>query len=904
MLLLNKLLNILVGAKQILFFLIFFITFIFFGYSQSVVLNGTVTDSLNNALYNANILVRNTKESSKIQFTTTDKEGKFSFSIKSNTNYSIELSYLGYSTYKTDLTIQNQDIHKQFVLYKSTEKLKGVFIQTKRAIEIKKDTVHYNVEHFLKGSERNVEDLLKNLPGVDVSLDGKILVEGIEIKKLMVNNEDFVGEKYRLVSKNLRSETIESVEVIDKYLENKLLEDIVDSEDKVINLNLKDEYAHTVFGNIDLGYDIFGESYHRFQSNIMSMGGKTKYYLLGNSNNTGNGSGAQNITINMASGFNPNINSIAEGNYLSPYFYFNNVSYDLFSKRYTNRTTHITSFNTITNFGNNIKWTNNLSLNKNKSHVNKGTVTKYRDDIDVTKTQKNISLSKEYMTSLESRLQVDISAKQNVDIKANLHYKNADGKYENILNQLSFTEVVYLKNKTYNITANYVYKLNKKSIWAINSKLASISQPEQYANNDFIYNDLFTELNGDKIHQNLKNNLQIKAINSIFATKMSNRFSYDIKAEFTETKESLFNSVYLVNGNEYKEVFNFKNKHKFTKQDAQIKAHANYKKDNFKFSISVDGHYINSLFNTELNNNRYEFSYIQPNLGINYISDNDKSEVSIGYSKIFSDTPSNYLHKNFFLMNSQFITKGYDKHAFMARESYRVNYKYGKVTDLIRIRTGAEYNNNKASFTTRSIIRPNYSYVENIIGKGGYEWNLNSYLDYYVEPLATNFSLGIRHSQAKSSRAVNTSDFEDIYNRNWDYSLDIQSIFASKFNYKLTSNLNRNHYNSKNSIDKNWSTYLRTNLELQFLLNSKFNLNLNFENNNYFNNAIKSTQFVDSGLNYKTDLFNKNFHFSLEGKNLLNKKTFNQLQVNDFYTSESTTYLLPRMLLLSVNFGF
>ena len=50
-------------------------------------------------------------------------------------------------------------------------------------VTIKGDTIIYNADSFNTGSERKLEDVLKNMPGIEVNDEGRIEVEGKEVTK-------------------------------------------------------------------------------------------------------------------------------------------------------------------------------------------------------------------------------------------------------------------------------------------------------------------------------------------------------------------------------------------------------------------------------------------------------------------------------------------------------------------------------------------------------------------------------------------------------------------------------------------------------------------------------------------------------------------------------------------------
>ena len=64
-----------------------------------------------------------------------------------------------------------------FILYQNNE-LDPVELTYEMPVVVKGDTLVYDADSFKTGTERKLEDVLKNLPGVEVTDDGEIEVEG------------------------------------------------------------------------------------------------------------------------------------------------------------------------------------------------------------------------------------------------------------------------------------------------------------------------------------------------------------------------------------------------------------------------------------------------------------------------------------------------------------------------------------------------------------------------------------------------------------------------------------------------------------------------------------------------------------------------------------------------------
>lgn len=102
--------------------------------------------------------------------------------------------------------------------------------------------------------DANVEDLLKELPGVEVDDDGKITINGKEVNKILVNGKPFFGDDPTITTRNLTKEIIEKVQISDtKTKAEGFTGEAGDAENKTINLTIKEENNKGVFGRVAAG---------------------------------------------------------------------------------------------------------------------------------------------------------------------------------------------------------------------------------------------------------------------------------------------------------------------------------------------------------------------------------------------------------------------------------------------------------------------------------------------------------------------------------------------------------------------------------------------------------------------------------------------------------------------------
>jgi hypothetical protein len=162
-------------------------------------------------------------------------------------------------------------------------------VVTAKAAEIvvKGDTVEYNADSYKVTESAILEDLLKKMPGIEVDSEGKITVNGREIKKIMVDGEEFFSTDPKVASKNLPAKMVEKLQVLDRRTDLAQMTGFDDGEEEtIINLMVRPGMKEGLFGNAFVGYG----TKDRYEGNAMVnyMKDKNQYTALGGFNNTNN----------------------------------------------------------------------------------------------------------------------------------------------------------------------------------------------------------------------------------------------------------------------------------------------------------------------------------------------------------------------------------------------------------------------------------------------------------------------------------------------------------------------------------------------------------------------------------------------------------------------------------------
>ena len=222
--------------------------------AQSITLSGKVTDSLQKPLDVANVVAVNQTDQSLEAFGITNPQGEYKLNLKVNTSYRIKISFLGFAPKDIPVTTKEQDITLNVVLLEATQDLDEVEVTYEIPITISGDTIVYNTDSFVSGTEKKLADVLEKLPGVEVNDDGEIEVEGKKVSKVMVEGEDFFDGDSKLASKNIPANALDKVEVLRNYSEVSQLSGVTNNQDNIaLNIKLKEGKKKFWFGELTAG---------------------------------------------------------------------------------------------------------------------------------------------------------------------------------------------------------------------------------------------------------------------------------------------------------------------------------------------------------------------------------------------------------------------------------------------------------------------------------------------------------------------------------------------------------------------------------------------------------------------------------------------------------------------------
>lgn len=217
---------------------------------------GTVVDAKDQAkLHQAAVALLNPKDSILIKFDRTKENGTFQIANLDTGVYKIVVSYPQYADLVKDIHITAKDHDIGLIsLSKAALLLEEVQVNGRIPVVIKGDTVEYDASSFKVEKDAKVDDLLRVLPGITIDGTGKITAQGKEVKKVLLDGEEFFGDDPTLITKNIRSDMVSKVQVYEKRSDLAVRTGVDDGErTQTIDIKLKEDKKKGMFGQAIAG---------------------------------------------------------------------------------------------------------------------------------------------------------------------------------------------------------------------------------------------------------------------------------------------------------------------------------------------------------------------------------------------------------------------------------------------------------------------------------------------------------------------------------------------------------------------------------------------------------------------------------------------------------------------------
>lgn len=879
--------------RSISSFILFFFT-CFLCYSQNKVF-GTIKDKEAKPLSFALVRVDQNPQ----QYSVADKNGYFELMHSKMDSLSLSISSLGFITKKIQIPINKDAIELHLVLEVDVYELDAVFIQSELAVQEKNDTIRIKTKYFADGLESNVADLLNKIPGVTVDSEGTIKVNGSEIDKLLIDGDDLFDRGYGILSQNMPAYPIEEIEILNKYSSNPLLKNIESSDRTAINLKLDDSFKRVWFGNI--ATSVGNDSYREIKANLMNFGKKNKYYFLGETNNIGNNS-TGDIQHLIRPSSSSQVGEIGYGKGLGKFINLN-PSLRIFKENRINfNDSKLISLNAIFNPNSKLQVKPIFFYNANKENFFREGITEVNTHNTSFINTENYKLNNRKNTAF-GKLDLKYDLSDTKLIETSTSYNNGQFKDASdlIFNEEITNESLKHQNRRFNQIIKFTNKIDDQKVLLLTARYINEKQPQNYRIHSPTYSDLFPEQPKlDNVMQEIQNSMQYVGLNAHFLNRKINSDLLEIQIGNEYSKENLLSVFSLLEDDKLLDKpVGFQNNVNNIVNDAFIKGSYKLAIRDVSLTSTLEAHHLSYKFESTSTTNTPSFSYLQPSLRMQWKINNKNTLISY-YSYTTKNNGMLSLYPEYILTSYRSFRKGSEESFTPLKASNAfIHYKFGNWSDRFFTNLILNYSKDHDFLSTNTIVSQNYTQSEIFKINNRETLFVKISSDYFLKKLQNNLKVDLGWNSSEYKNITN-GFLQEVTSQNFSYGMELRSAFVGGFNYHLGFT---GYTNTIKSVNKLTSNKHNAFVDLLFHFNDRMNLQLQSEYY-YFGNLDKNKEyyFLDFNLNYT--LVDGKLFAKLTGKNLFNTERFKDYSITDISTSITEYRILPRMLLLKLEYRF
>lgn len=884
--------------KKSVLIVVFFIPF--FMFSQNVKLEGVVSDK-SGPLEMANVIAFKKGTNLLQSYSITDAKGHYKLNLEQNMEYTLKVSYLGYTTINVDIVIDDSENRsKNIEMLEENESLNDVELTYEMPVKIIGDTIVYNTDSFITGTEKKLEDILDKLPGIEIDDNGEIEVEGKKVKKILVEGNEFFDGDTKLATQNIPANAVDKVQVLRNYNEVSGMRGITNDEDNIaINIKLKEGKNKFWFGEVNAGVGASDDDVKYLAKPKLFYYSKDKSVnVLADFNNIGEPPFTRRDYFRFTGGL--------RGSMLGSGTTFNVSSNDLgFTTAQNNRAKEM-----VSNFG-----AVNFSLMPKKSMVFNGFSIVNDSETDMF-VQRNTVYNESGITDRSettskqknqlAMLKFSTTYTPNTDIHIDYDI------FGKILKQSELNDVIstkrsadtYLEEKPFSLNQNLnaYYTFNDKNVFS--SELQYIYQKDMPLFNSIAQEQPFEiiptiEQNSYNLYQNKKfstskfdgkvdyyyllnnkSNLDF----TLGTTIASQRFESDLSQELEDGTILNF------------EEENLNNDVDFYFSDIFLGIHYKLVKGILTFNPGLTIHKYRVEEEQLGTTNTDELTKFLPELYAR-LQFNSSQSLRFNYSIATQFSDVNKASEGYILTNYKSLTRGNRELENSLNHRYSLSFFSFSMFSFTNINASITY--------TRKVDGIKNS--TEIIGIDRVSYPLNSI--FADETFTGFFRYGKTYSKFKTNFRVNINNsiFNNIVNDEWvkskTFTQSYQASVATKF--KNAPNFEAGYQLSFSKYASTGSTTSRpfANLEIPFLKSFIFTADYSYYK---YKNDEKTYEnkysFLNANLYYQQK--DSKWEFKLSGSNLTNNLSINTDSYNEISNSNisSLYYIQPRLWMISVKY--
>ncbi len=887
---------------RILTFIILFLLLKYAAYTQ-LTIKGNVKSINGLPVSNASVTLHKNNQQQILAFAITDSKGNCTITWQNpvlTDSLHLTVSTIGYGKQTISFFPQLQNSFS-FILSPHAIELPSITVKNS-PLKLRGDTLNYDAKSFSQKQDIVIGDIIKRLPGVEVSSGGQIKYNGKPITNYYIEGLDLLEDKYSIANNNIPAGAVDQVQILENHQPIRALDSFAFSDRAALNIKLKANAKLRVIGRAKAGGGISNSSLLWDNEAVPMMFKKRSQFI---DTYKGNNAGINNLKELTQQNIMDYINAIE-----------NNASKnDLLSspspqlptiaeQRYSFNNSNMVSINHLAPLSRFYQMRLNMDYVNDHQAQNSSTFTKFYLPFDTIVINEGLHT----ITNL-NLLQGNVTVTANTPKFYLKNMTKFQGWWQNessdlVTNNSSFQK---LKNPFFNISNDFkIIKVKSKYIVEYSSYTGNTSVPQSLEILPGLYQPIF---NNGNPYQLLQQDAKLQSFytdNYISIKRKTGKVSADHKIGFNVQSQYFYSSLFKTDQNiKYFLADSFENHLHWNRYRIYNENQWSYDNTKLRLTFTLPViynhlHYNDTFLNRSNNANKL---FINPGATIlYYFSPFWNINFSTSYNDRFGDIAN--VSEGFVLRSYRNLFNNNIPLAEIKSGNIYANLIYRNPLKITFFNLGVSLSKSKSNLLYSQQFYNNLETVKGIL-QDNKRFNSKVFARYskYIISLKTSASLGFDYSRS-SSQQIQQSRLSDLINQNISLKTNLSSKISSKFTAAYAANYSI--YYSKLQLQQSSSSVNTFNQSLTFNVFPTDEMILRISGEHYNipqkYNQNKNYLFGDVSARYK--LKKTKLDFELSCQNLFNTKNFTTVSFLNNIEVISDYQIRPLQILAKVYFTF
>jgi hypothetical protein len=879
--------------------------------SGQTIISGKISDTANNPIPFVIVVIKKISDSVLLKHTIANENGDFKISINANSTKEviIEFTAVNYIKGIKKVDLSNQNISLPIILRANYSNLDSIVVKSDISIRVKGDTTFFKVDSFKTGLERNLNELLKKIPGFDVKGNGKITYNGKMISKVLLDNDDLSGKNYETLTQNFSVRSLDELQVIDNYKDVDNITSSVNnkSSEMALNLKIKKEFAGKIFGNGEAGLGL--SNFYKLDFQAVSLLRKFKVVSIQSLNNIGKLSTPTSVPQSNLLEYSSNeINQIAEPALLN--------NSNLYSLQEINQfqdilyiqgnKSAISTFSFLSSLSNKFSIKGKIELFNDNARISSNATSEFLAPYNVFTIRNNKNEERKklqlnnyvFLNYHTSKNQIGVlfninTISNNSDENGHFTSKNYNSYWDS-RNKRIFLKMFYAKilNSNSFLTADVQYS-NQKNIgdYLVN---------QNFFDSIFFHNTSYTYVSQNELQK-------FSSITSnLIYTKKSKRNSISFKLANEYLRRHLYNTIYSGNDISMLQPLSKDSLNDYLlKQNNFLLCFNNQYRINKFFTLNTDITFL-KRFSSFSNKNAFFSDNLKLLSSINLVYKlSKKSQLYINSAINNKTQAANNIGTGYEIKSISEIQNGVDTTIWRNDYYVRAGFNYIDLTQKkVLVFSSFSFSNNPMIFIPNTVLVKNITSNTYVIS----DKNIQNYMaNFSIQKFSNNRKIKLAYTFAVNKiityNKLNILSFNKIISNSYnnDFRLNIKINTAISVEYRI-NHLLSSQKTTANTISSFSPKQILNSMNLQCQISKNFALVIDGTHLTSVTqkNSTSNLFLLNSSLSYNY----KQMGIGININNILNNKLITQSTYTNISYNTTETDLQRRVGLLFVKFNF